>query len=148
MRWGTLSIVVAGLLLLAGCSTPYVANDLDEMMTTDVEPTTLPAFLDDAQSERDILPSEDLETTSIDPTSTRYEGRWEGWDVYLAVSGEYTVNLVSVDPTTHRVVSYGHGIGNSVTGTGEPLSLQYLPQGTTVVPEGWRALTEWIIVRD
>lgn len=148
MRWGTLGLVVVGALLLSGCSAPPAANGLDEMATTTVDPHTVPAFLDDPQVERDVLAAADLEKTAIDPTSTRYQGRWEGWDVYLAVSGEYTVNFITVDPEDHRIVSYGHGIGNAVGGMGEPLSLQYLPQGTSVVPDSWRALTEWIIVRD
>jgi hypothetical protein len=54
--------------------------------------------------------------------------------------------------------SWGAGSsgGNSVIGFGPfasedpngPVSLQYLPQGTAEVPEGWRALSDWIIVRE
>ncbi|MBX3104974.1 MAG: hypothetical protein IT191_02695 [Microbacteriaceae bacterium] len=117
-------------------------------MTTTIDSSTIPAFLNEPQEKSDMLAVDELEGSSIDPSSTRFEGRWEDWDVYLGVSGKYTVNIISVDPDTHRVVSYGHGIGNSVAGLGEPISLQYLPQGTSEVPDGWHALTEWIIVRD
>jgi hypothetical protein len=53
-----------------------------------------------------------------------------------------------VDPSDHQIVSSGRSIGNSVLAMGDPISLQYPPQGTSVVPEGWHALTKWIIVRD
>jgi hypothetical protein len=53
-----------------------------------------------------------------------------------------------VDPSDHQIVSSGRSIGNSVIAMGDPISLQYPPQGTSVAPEGWHALTKWIIVRD
>lgn len=148
MRRGTLAFVALGALLLAGCASTPAANDLDEMVTSNVDSTSVPGFVDDAQSENDVLPKTDLAKVAIDPASTRYQGRWEDWDVYLGVSGEYTVNFITVDPSDRQIVSSGHSIGNSVMAMGDPISLQYLPQGTSDAPDGWHALTEWIIVRD
>ena len=39
-------------------------------------------------------------------------------------------------------------MGNTVIGTGYPLSLQYPPQGTATVPKGWRSLSDWSHRRD
>ena len=147
-RRGTLVLVALGTLLLAGCASTPAANDLDEMVTSNVDRTSVPGFADEAQSEDDVLSNVDLAKTAIDPASTRYQGSWEGWDVYLGISGDYTVNFITVGPEDHQIVSSGHSIGNSVIAMGDPISLQYLPQGTADVPEGWHALTEWIIVRD
>jgi hypothetical protein len=118
------------------------------MVTSEVDRTSVTGFVDEAQSEDDVLSNADLAKVAIDPASTRYQGSWEGWDVYLGISGEYTVNVITVDPSDHQIVSSGRSIGNSVIAMGDPISLQYPPQGTSVVPEGWHALTKWIIVRD
>lgn len=140
--------VVAG--VLSGCSASAPVDPLAEVMASDVDPRTPPAFLDSPQLEADVLPG-DGAISGIEPDSTRYQGEWGGRDIYLGVSGTSTVNLVTVDPSETKSWSVGSSTGNSPLGTSawddDDVTLVYLPQGSASAPEGWEAFSPYMIAR-
>ena len=71
------------------------------MQVLDVTP------LDAAQRLDDILPL-DAAVVGVDPESTRYQGEWNGHDVYLAVGSDNVVHVISIpidDPSAWTVAS-------------------------------------------
>lgn len=144
------NLVVAVLLVaLTGC-TPgaeeLVDNDLDQLVTSDVDPLTRPGFASEVQDEHDVLPEGAAVSNGIDLTTTQYQGVWDGLDIYLGVRGASTVSIITI--SHGAVLGEGSSRGNAVMGFGDPMTLQYLPQGSASPPEGWRAFSDWMIVRD
>lgn len=86
----------------------------------------------------------------MDPASTRFQGRWEGKEVFLGVSGDNTVNIITGVEGESEGWGAGRSVGNTVLGfsNADEVSLQYLPQGSDTPPEGWSALSDWVIVLD
>ena len=152
MRILTGAAVLATVILLAGCASDTVGpgDDSDDLVTSTVGRETIPEFLAEPQEPRDLEAVEAIDLFEVDPDSYRYQGEWEGKDVYLAYVHGITVHLITGTPGEEGW-SDASTIGNAVlglgSGTGEELGLQYLPQGTADVPEGWTALSDWVIVR-
>jgi hypothetical protein len=153
----TVSAIAAATLataLLAGCAPLYdwdalehPVTELDPILTSDVDPTTAPGFAATPQVDADVLPASEL-MPSIDGASTRFQGHWDGRDVYLALTRNGSVAMVTVPGGT------GSSSGNSVLALselsdveGDDVGLVYLPQGTSDLPDGWRAMTDWVAVR-
>ena len=154
MRSGILFAGALVGLLLSGCGASAVG---DELVTSTVDVQSVPGFVAEEQDEEDVISAFDVATFGVDPDTTRYQGEWEGedfqpgisgYDVYLGLAGSYTVHLITVPVGHPDMWGSGSSDGNTVVGLGEPITLQYLPQGTAVPPEGWHALSDWIIVRD
>jgi hypothetical protein len=147
-RYLTLTIAV---LALTGCSTTTGSfleeGESDDLVSSTVDPATPPGFLARAQADRDGVTDCRL-GGGLDGATTRFQARWKGQDIYLGVIGRSTVSVISVTPGPDPTCGSGSSIGNTVIGLGDPTDLQYLPQGTAHVPTGWRALTDWVIVRD
>ena len=141
--------------MLSGCAVDGgTALPVDDLVVSTVPSSSVPDFLAEAQDESDIVDEFDVTSFGVAVNSIRFQGEWGGREIFLGVSGEATVNfLVGVDdePTEWGV---GRSIGNSVIGTNTDwldqtgrTTVQYLPQGTEEVPEGWSALSDWVIVR-
>jgi hypothetical protein len=146
MRLTTLACVMVVAGLLTGCSS--AGGSGDELVKSTVDRSTVPGFVSEEQGERDVITGFDVTGLGIDPATTRYQGVWDGQDVYLGVAGHSTVHVITVPLENPEEWGSGSSIGNSVLGRGDPLSLQYLPQGTAVVPDGWSDLSDWMIIRD
>lgn len=139
--------------LVSGCATARSDADRDpslDLVETDVSPTSTPLFLEQPQGEDDELP-EEAAFASADPASVRYQGTWEGQAVYLAVSDSYRVELIVGVFGDESTWASNSSDGNVVIGlgfgsTGEP-GLQYVPHGSADPPQGWTALSDFIIVR-
>ncbi|MCU1440541.1 MAG: hypothetical protein JWP85_1538 [Rhodoglobus sp.] len=112
-------ILVLGLLgALAGCAGTPIATELElqRLLVSDVDPSSAPAFLETEQQASDLLPV-DLEGFSMDPETTRYQGEWEGRDIYLGVGGTSTVYVISINPEEPSDWGAGSSIGNTPIGS-------------------------------
>jgi hypothetical protein len=145
--------VVAG---LSGCSSLWDSRDdgrADDILTSDVDPQSVPDFLSDPPGPDDALPAAASSALSagIDPASVRYQGVWHGIGIYLAVAGVSEVELVQVPEDAPSEVSWGSTTGNSPIGAARDdhpeVELVYLPQGTGDLPSGWTAFSDWIATR-
>lgn len=147
-------LLLAGLALsLTGCGSTMFADRLlgsvDPLVTSTVPRDSVPGFLAEPQDEDDVIDELDLAVLGIDPASVHYQGVWEGQEVFLAVSGGNAVKVITGIDGEPEGWGAGGSLGNSVIGLSETdeMTLQYLPQGTTAVPKGWSALSDWVIVR-
>jgi hypothetical protein len=139
-------LVVGVAVLLSGCASVTGGG----LVTSDIDPSSKPAFLAIAQEPSDIVDEIDVASRGIDPGTTRFQGEWEGHDVYLGVSGESTVNVITGVPGDEDTWGSGSSNGNVVIGYGlyEEITMQYLPHGSANPPEGWTALSDYMIVRE
>jgi hypothetical protein len=127
-----------------------VLGGIHPLYLSDVDPSSTPAFMSDVQRLDDILPLFAGEV-AVDPASTRYQGEWEGRDVYLAVAHGNIVHVVSIPHENCEKWEDRSSFGNVVIGISahaeEEPTLLYLPHGTDAVPAGWRALSSYVITR-
>jgi hypothetical protein len=149
-------------LILSGCAaSPLAVSDAadeDVLVTSTVDKSELPGFLAEEQDADDVVPCLKAGDTFLDPATIRYQGEWHGdngvpnssgYDIYLGTNGRgSTVNVITVSIDDPEQWGFGSSMGNTVVGLGDPVSLQYLPQGTATPPEGWHALSPWVIVKD
>lgn len=117
---------------------------------SDVDPASAPAFLGAVQRLDDILPILGHHV-GVDPESTRYQGEWDGRDIYLAVAHDNIVHVIAIphdEPADWTSVS---SFGNVVIGIrargAADVGLLYRPQGTAEAPAGWRAFSPYLITR-
>lgn len=146
--------VLIALSLLSGCaSTSSEAADgstqvtEDALMTSDADRQSIPAFLSTPQEDDDLLPPEGRDL-GVDPASTRLQGEWREQTIYLAVQGANDVQLLVGDEDAGFGV--GGGSGNSVLGhvaEDGSYQIQYVPQGTSDIPDGWTALSDFVMVK-
>jgi hypothetical protein len=142
---GAFATALAVAMLLSGCapsSTPTIHPP-------DPSPTvSQPAFLTSAQNDADRLPDGVADTISIDPASTRYQGSWDGHQVFLAVKGADSVCLVTAIAGDDSTWKTGCGAGNGVVTDEFPdgATVKYLPMATTAAPEGWTRLSDYVFV--
>src|ERR1700750_3064121 len=108
---GAFATALAAALLLSGCapSSPPTSHP-----STPTPSVSLPAFLASTQSNADLLPSGVADAIAIDPASTRYQGNWDGHQVFLAVKGTDSVCLVTAVPGDDTSWKTGCGAGNGV----------------------------------
>ncbi|WP_348003908.1 hypothetical protein [Pseudolysinimonas sp.] len=156
-------VILIGVLVLSGCSAaPSLPEAGSDLVISDVNPDSVPAFLSTPQGEDDVLPDE-ASALSIAPQTIRYQGEWSGKSVYLGVNGTSTVVIISGVPGDPATWGAGSSIGNVVIGMSDwpsdsdpsdsdpsdsdDVALQYLPQGSANPPDGWIALSPFLIVR-
>ena len=152
---GGVAILAAGL-MLGGCAAIAQAVNIPEMMevdrlvTSDVDPASTPLFLSDPQTEIDMI-GDQISSSGIDSDSIRYQGEWDDTRIYLGVVDETTVRMILLPLDIPDGWGAGGSLGNTVfgmaTGTDGKINLQYVPHGTAEPPEGWIALSDWVIVR-
>ena len=100
------------------------------------------------QSDIDRLPDGVAEGMRIDPATTRYQGSWDGRQVFLGVKSAGSVCLVmttSIDPSKWTAAC---GDGNGVVTDELPngTTAKYLPMATKAAPEGWTRLSDYVFV--
>ncbi len=142
-------LMLGGCAAIPGAVTIPETWHVDRLVTSDVDPRSIPGFVNDPQTEIDMIA--DLPFTDIDPASIRYQGEWEGTNIYLGVTGTATARFITLLPDVSEGWGASGSFGNVVHGLGTGLdgemNVQYLPHGTAEPPEGWIALSDWIIVR-
>jgi hypothetical protein len=133
-------LAIGAVLVMSGCSI---------LLGTDVDPASTPAFLATPQVDEDVVTEMNVSVVGITPESTRFQGEWEGREVYLGVIDESTVALILGVPGAADTWGTMSSSGNVVLGFSltEEVTLKYLPQGTGSIPEGWEALSDFVITR-
>jgi hypothetical protein len=153
MRVGGLLAVACATALLSGCGVPTPFIDESPFLPTDVAPDSRPAFLDDPIDPERALPQAVADAFALDVEGARYQGEWYGEDVYL-YSANDILWMVGVDLDDPESWHTGGGFGNSPFAwesgdtTDDEWFLQYVPQGTADLPDGWTAFSPWIASRD
>jgi len=135
----------AVVLLLSGCapSTTPTAHHTDPTPTA-----SQPAFLRSVQSDTDRLPGGVAEGMRIDPETTRYQGDWDGRQVFLEVKSAESVCLVMTTASDPSKWTAACGDGNGVVTDELPngTTAKYLPMATEAAPEGWTRLSDYVFV--
>ena len=142
---GAFATALAVALLLSSCA----PSSNPTTHPPDPSPTVShPAFLAAEQADVDRLPSGIAESIQIDPGSTRYQGNWDGHEVFLAVKGTDSVCLVTALPGDDSTWKAGCGDGNGVVTDELPdgATVKYLPIVTKAAPEGWTRLSDYVFV--
>lgn len=142
---GAFATALAVALLLGGCapsSTPATQPG------TPRPTVSHPAFLAIGQSEIDRLPNGVASAIEIAPDSTRFQGTWDGRQVFLAVKGADSVCLVTGFDGDDSSWKAGCGDGNGVVMDALPngATVKYLPMVSTAAPEGWTRLSDYVFV--
>ena len=133
---GLLAPVALALALLTGCTgaAPY-------------------AFLDEESVGGHAIDAATLTQSGIDPDSIRFQGTWEDHELFLALVPTEPLDGVALvvvpgDAPDQWVV--GSTTGDSRIGVTGPsgFEAQYEPSGIGDPPEGWVAVSEWVMVRE
>jgi hypothetical protein len=132
-------------LLLSGCAPSTVPAPHHTEPTPTV---SRPAFLTSPQIDADVLPESVADGMHIDPASTRYQGSWNGRQVFLAVKSAGSVCLVMTTLYDADKWTAACGDGNGVVTDELPdgTTARYLPMVTTAAPEGWTRLSDYVFV--
>ncbi len=106
----------------------------------------MPAFLAGSQAGTDHLPDGVASAIDIGVDSSRYQGRWDGRDVFLAIKKNSSVCLVTGTPDAAESWAAGCGTGNEVVTWKFPDGgvVKYLPMTTSTTPEGWTRLSDYV----
>jgi len=148
-------LVLGSAILLSGCAASPPVDEVaaePALLETTVPRDSVPGFLSEPQVEEDQVQNDFLDSVGIDPASIRLQGAVEGERIYLAVkAGSNSVQIIHGTPGTDAWGS-GGSLGNGVLGSSLTMMgeghMQYLPQGTGDLPEGWTAFSDWIAVPD
>jgi len=119
MRVGGLLAIACATALLSGCgATPFADEPL---LTSDVAADAPAAFLGDPIEAGTELPADVAEVFSVDPERARFQGIWQGEDVYLYDTAG-TVGMLGFDLTAPDTWHAGGSIGNVAfaLGVGRP----------------------------
>jgi hypothetical protein len=136
---------IAVALLLSGCapSATPTAHSADPSPTVSV-----PAFMASEQGDIDRLPDGVADGMRIDPGTTRYQGDWDGRQVFLGVKSAGSVCLVMTTANDPSKWTAACGDGNGVVTDELPngTTAKYLPMATKAAPEGWTRLSDFVFV--
>lgn len=141
---GAFATTLAAVLLLSSCapSSAPVTEHTDAPTPT----VSQPAFLQTDQGDDDLLPGDVAQTVSVDPTSTRFQGSWDGHQVFLALRDSSSVCLVTGLAGDDSSWASGCGTGNEVVTDRLPDGgvVKYLPMTTSATPAGWTRLSNHV----
>jgi hypothetical protein len=138
-------MAVAVAFLLSGCA----PSSKPAAHTAAPTPTVAaPGFLAAEQTDMDQLPDGVAEGMRIDPQTTRYQGSWDGRQVFLGVKSAGSVCLVMTTASDPSKWTAACGDGNGVVTDELPngTTAKYLPMATKAAPEGWTRLSDYVFV--
>ena len=142
---GPFAIAFALAVLLSGCAPAATAA---EHSATPTPTATTPAFLAAEQGDADRLPDGVAQSMRIDPESTRYQGSWDGRQVFLGVKSAGSVCLVmtTFSDASKWTAACGDGNGVVIDELPNGTTAKYLPMATQAAPEGWTRLSDYVFV--
>lgn len=134
---------LAAALILCGC-TPSTTHPAAS--PTPSPTTSAPAFLLTGQSENDRLPDGVAATVDVGTTSSRYQGEWDGHEIYLAVMNSSSVCLVTGIHNSAGSWVAGCGDGNEVVSWTflDGGMVKYLPMASSITPQGWTRVSDYV----
>jgi hypothetical protein len=135
---GVLATACVAMLLLSSCA-PSTTTSAPQ--TTPSPTASMPTFLHGAQSGSDRLPDDVTTRVDVDATSSRYQGQWDGREIYLAVKKGSSVCLVTgIFDTPESWVA--DGVVSSKFSDGD--MVKYLPMASAVTPQGWTRVSDYV----
>ncbi len=138
-----LATAIAAMLLLSSCA----SSNPDAHQTAPPSPTaSAPAFLASAQLDSDILPAGVANNLEVGEDTARHQGAWDGREVFLALKDHSSVCLITGISNDLSSWAAACGSGNEVV-TWKPSDggiVKYLPMSTSVTPEGWTRLSDYV----
>ena len=140
-----LTTALAALLLLSSCAPSSSSPDAHPSSPPSPSASS-PAFLDHHQSAADLLPDGVADTVGVGQESTRYQGAWDGREVFLGVKDDSSVCLVTGVRDLPESWAAGCGTGNEVvTWKAEDGGVvKYLPIAGSATPAGWTRLSDFV----
>ncbi len=106
----------------------------------------MPAFLAENQLASDDLPAGVADTVGVGPDSTRYQGDWDGRQIFLGITKKSSVCLLTGIPDRLDSWVAACGAGNEVVTwkADDGGVVKYLPIAGTATPEGWTRLSDFV----
>jgi hypothetical protein len=110
------------------------------------------AFLREEISSDDVLPDDILDQVPIDADTVRFQGEYDGVDVFLALSNDEPagqgVQLVLIGDGPDEWVAASSGWDSKINVGGlVGVEAAYWPEGLDEPTDGWTALSDWVEVR-
>jgi hypothetical protein len=141
---GAFATALAAALLLSSCapsSSPATEHTVQPTPTV-----SRPAFLLGDQDDADVLPENIADTVKVDPASTRFQGNWDGQQVYLGLKNSSSVCLITGVAGDDSSWAAGCGAGNEIVTDQLPDGgiVKYLPMTTSAAPAGWTRLSAYV----
>jgi hypothetical protein len=139
-----LTTALAALLLLSSCAP---SSNRDGHQSSSPSPTaSMPAFLAGDQLAADSLPAGVADTVGVGQDSTRYQGEWDGREIFLGVKDNSSVCLVTGIVDHLDSWAAGCGAGNEVVTwkADDGGVVKYLPIAGTTTPQGWTRLSDFV----
>lgn len=100
------------------------------------------------QSDTDRLPDGVADSIHVTADSSRFQGDWDGREVFLAVKDARSVCLVT--GRAGDADSWNVGCGDVAGVVTDELpdggTVKYLPMATSAAPEGWTRLSDFVFV--
>ena len=139
-----LTTALAAMLLLSSCAPSSSPN---AHPSSPPSPTaSAPAFLANNQLAADFLPAGVADTVGVGQDSTRYQGAWDGREIFLGVKDDSSVCLVTGIANHLESWAAGCGTGNEVVTwkADDGRVVKYLPIAGTATPTGCTRLSDFV----
>ncbi len=143
---GALATALAAVLLLSSCA-PSTTPAPERTATPSPSPTvSQPAFLSTEQDETDLLPDDIAQALGVDSSSTRFQGGWDGYQVFLALKDPGSICLITGPAGDASRWMAGCGAGDEVVTDELPDggTVKYLPMTASATPAGWTRLSDHV----
>jgi hypothetical protein len=141
---GALVAAAAAVLLLSSCAPSTTPSHAAS--GTPSPSVSQPAFLAAEQSDGDRLPDDLTTRVHVEAGTTRFQGQWEGQQIFLAVSDDHSVCLVSGRSGDADSWSSACGHGDEVVDRtlDDGGTIKYVPISTATTPEGWTRVSQFV----
>jgi len=139
-----LTTALAALLLLSSCAPSSSPNAHPSSPPS--PSASAPAFLAHDQLATDYLPAGVADTVGVEQDSTRYQGDWDGREIFLGVKEDSSVCLVAGIANHPESWTAGCGTGDEVVTwkADDGGVVKYLPIAGTATPAGWTRLSDFV----
>ncbi len=141
---GVLATALSAVLLLSGCA--LSTTPAPEHTANPTPTVSQPAFLLTEQDETDLLPDDIAQALGVDSSSTRFQGGWDGYQVFLALKDPGSICLITGLAADASSWMTGCGAGNEVVTDELPDggTVKYLPMTASATPAGWTRLSDYV----
>jgi hypothetical protein len=137
-----IATALAAVALLSGCA----PSSTSAPASSPAASVSRPAFMSAEQSDADRLPDGVADDVHVTADSSRFQGDWDGREVFLAVQDDRSVCLVT--GRAGDAGSWTSGCGEIAGVVTDELpdggTVKYLPMATSAAPQGWTRLSDFV----
>jgi hypothetical protein len=139
-----LATSLAVLLLLSSCAPS--ATPSAHATSTPSPTVSTPAYLSSSQLASDLLPDGVADAVGVGHDSTRYQGEWDGRNVFLGLGEDTSVCLITGIPDVSGSWAAQCGSGDEVVSwkAQDGGVVKYVPISSSATPEGWTRLSDYV----